>query len=132
MTDQTSSKLLIATLTIQLSYVGMSVMWNLIGVGLQSIGLPPLGNSASMTIVAVMLILALTIVLTIKRVRWLYGSASAVLALGCLMAVYTALTGAAELWPSNYFRVFGALINVLGLFGFGLACKLVISQLRHT
>ncbi len=128
MTNQKTSKLLIAALTIQLSTIGMSVMWNLIGVGLISIGQPPLGNSASMAIVVIMLTLALTLVLTVNRVRWLYATATGVLALACLMALYTAFTGAAELWPSNYFRIFGALINVLGLAGFGLACKLIMSQ----
>ena len=128
MTNQKTSKLLIAALTIQLSTIGMSVMWNLIGVGLISIGQPPLGNSASMAIVVIMLTLALTLVLTVNRVRWLYATATWVLALACLMALYTAFTGAAELWPSNYFRIFGALINVLGLAGFGLACKLIITQ----
>jgi hypothetical protein len=103
-------------------------MWNLIGVGLMSIGQPPLGNSASIAVVVIMLALALTLVLTVNRVRWLYATATGVLALGCLIALYTAFTGAAELWPSNYFRIFGALINVLGLAGFGLACKLIISQ----
>ena len=128
MTNQKTSKLLLAALTIQLSTIGMSVMWNLIGVGLISIGQPPLGNSASMAIVVIMLTLALTLVLTVNRVRWLYATATGVLALACLMALYTAFTGAAELWPSNYFRIFGALINVLGLAGFGLACKLIITQ----
>ena len=128
MTNQKNSKLLIAALTIQLSYIGMSVMWTLIGVGLMSIGQPPLGNSASIAVVVIMLVLALTLVLTVNRVRWLYATATGVLALGCLMALYTAFTGAVELWPSNYFRIFGALINVLGLAGFGLACKLIISQ----
>ncbi|MDB4032276.1 hypothetical protein N9842_01450 [Porticoccaceae bacterium] len=128
MTNQKTSQLLIAALTIQLSYIGMSVMWNLIGVGLMSIGQPPLGNSASMAIVVIMLVLALTLVLTVNRVRWLYATATGVLALGCLMALYTAFTGAAELWPSNYFRIFGALINVSGLAGFGVACNLIISQ----
>ena len=128
MTNQKTSKLLLAALTIQLSTIGMSVMWNLIGVGLISIGQPPLGNSASITIVVIMLALALTLALTVNRVRWLYATASIVLALGCLMALYTAFTGAAELWPSSYFRIFGALINVLGLVGFGLACKLIMSQ----
>ena len=128
MTNQKNSKLLIAALTIQLSYIGMSVMWNLIGVGLMSIGQPPLGNSVSIAVVVIMLALALTLVLTVNRVRWLYSTATGVLTLGCLMALYTAFTGAAELWPSNYFRIFGALINVLGLAGFGLACKLIISQ----
>jgi len=128
MTNQKTSKLLIAALAIQLSTIGMSVMWNLIGVGLISIGQPPLGNSASMAIVVIMLTLALTLVLTVNRVRWLYATATGVLALACLMALYTAFTGAAELWPSNYFRIFGALINVLGLAGFGLACKLIITQ----
>ena len=128
MTEQKPSKLLIVALATQLSYIGMSVMWNLIGVGLISIGQPPLGNSASTTIVVMMLTLALTLVLTVNRVRWLYATATGVLALGCLMALYTAFTGAAELWPSHYFRIFGAMINVLGLAGFGLACKLVISQ----
>ncbi len=90
MTNQKSSKLLIAALAIQLSTIGMSVMWNLIGVGLISIGQPPLGNSASITIVVIMLALALTLALTVNRVRWLYATASIVLALGCLMALYTA------------------------------------------
>ena len=128
MTNQKTSKLLIAALAIQLSYIGMSVMWNLIGVGLISIGQPPLGNSASITIVVIMLALGLTLVLTVNRVRWLYATATGVLALGCLIALYTAFTGAAELWPSNYFRIFGVLINVLGLAGFGVACNLIISR----
>ncbi|CAI8299217.1 hypothetical protein N8137_04335 [Porticoccaceae bacterium] len=127
MTDQNKPRLLIVALTIQLSYIGMSVMWNLIGVGLIDVGQQPLGASASMTVVAVMLAVAVLIALSANRVRWLYASASGILALGCLSAIYTAFTGAAELWPSNYFRVFGALINVLGLIGFALACRVIFS-----
>lgn len=125
MTNQNKPRLLIVALTIQLSYIGMSVMWNLIGVGLINVGQQPLGASASMSVVAVMLAVAVLITLSANRARWLYASASGVLALGCLSAVYTAFTGATELWPSTYFRVFGALINVLGLIGFALACRVI-------
>ena len=126
MTKQRYSRQILTVLAIQIAYIGMSVMWNLIGLGLKSIGQQPLGNSASMTIVVIMLVLALIIVLSATSARWLYALATGILGLGSLSAIYTAITGAAELWPSPSFRVFGASINVLGLVGFALACKLVI------
>ena len=118
-------------LAVQLTSIGMSIFWNLIGVGLIDAGQRPLGNAASMTMVVSLAIMAAALIFSIGRMLWLYTIISSVLVLACSAAIYTAIVGPADLWPSSFFRVFGASINVLGLVGFALACKLIILHYKQ-
>ena len=110
-----------AALTLQLCYIGLSAFWNLIGVGLIDAGLPPLGPVANMQTVFLLLAVGILLIIGSRQQIWLYFAMSALLAAGAASAIHGSLTGAPELWPSAYFRWFGALINVEGLLAFGLA-----------
>lgn len=117
-------------LILQLSYLGMSVFWNLVNVGLIEAGQQPLGPVGSLKMVALMITLAFVLVASVKRHVWLYAGTSLLLALGAMSTIYSSFTGAPDNWPSLFFRIFGALINIVGLFGCVLACQSVLRSRR--
>lgn len=127
MTDSFSLR---AALTLQLCYIGMSAFWNLIGVGLIDAGLPPLGPVANMQTVYVLSAVGILLVIGSRKQAWLYFAMSALLAAGAASAIYGSLIGAPALWPSAYFRWFGALINVVGVLAFGLAAFVTYNNLK--
>lgn len=108
-------------LVLQFSYIGMSIFWNLIGIGLFEAGMKPLGPVANGQTVFLLSAIGLVLWIGSQKSIWVYFAMSVLLALGAGSAIYGSLTGAAALWPSAYFRWFGALINVVGLLAFALA-----------
>ncbi len=108
----------------------MSMFWNLVNVGLTAAGQQPLGPSGSLEMVAAMTVVAILLVVSVRRLIWLYAGLSLLLALAALNAIYGAFTGAPNNWPSTFFRVFGATINVVGVVGAVLACQLVVRSRR--
>ena len=120
------SKWMQAALVLQLCYVGMSVFWNLIGVGLIDAGLQPLGPVANLQTVYLLLLVGLVLVISSRKSIWVYAPLSGLLAFGALSTIHGSFTGPAELWPSGYFRLFGALINLEGLFASALALFIML------
>jgi len=118
-------------IAVQLSYLGMCIFWQLINVGLIAAEQQPLGPAASLVAVAAMIVVAILLVISVRRFIWLYAGLSLLLALGALHAIYGAFIGAADNWPSTYFRVIGAAINGVGVIGAALACQLVIRSRRR-
>jgi hypothetical protein len=118
-------------LTVQPSYLGMSMFWNLVNVGLTAAGQKPLGPVGSLELVVAMAVAAILLVVSVRRLIWLYAGLSLLLALGAINRIYGTFTGAPNNWSSTFFRVFGATINVVGVVGAVLACQLVIRS-RHS
>ena len=116
-------------LTLQLSYIGMSIFWNLVGVGLIDAGLKPLGPVANMQTVYLLLAVGIALSIASQKAIWLYAALSALLAFGAISALYGSVTGAPDMWPSAYFRWFGALINIAGLLAFALATYVTVKDL---
>lgn len=114
----------------QLIYIGMSIFWNLVGIGLIDAGLKPLGPVANLQTVYLLLAVAILLVIGSGKSIKLYFAMSALLAVGALSALHGSVTGAADLWPSAYFRWFGALINVHGFLAFGLASFVSFKTVR--
>ena len=102
----------------------LAALWNVAGVWLISQGQSPLGPTASMTGVAVLAVLILAYIVTLKK-----GHEKAFLFLAFLGAVlgvltiYGALTKDPSLWPSEFWRYAGIAVNSLAAIGFALTLK---------
>ena len=102
----------------------LAALWNVAGVWLISQGQSPLGPTASMTGVAVLAVLILAYIFTLKKG---YEKAFLFLAfLGAILGVltiYGALTKDPSLWPSEFWRYAGIAVNSLAAIGFALTLK---------
>ena len=92
-----------------------SAGWNVAGVILTSQGLRPLGPTASIAVAVVLLLLGTGLWIGLGRLRPLYVAISAFLGVGALLAVKQAIVGEASLWPSAFWRLAGAGLNLAGL-----------------
>jgi len=96
------------------------------GVYLMDQGLAALGPSASIKTVFLLLGLGALLVLTAYRSFAFYVLVSSVLAMGALFAILNAFVQASDLWPSEYWRVAGLVLNTGGLIGaiWGVGCSI--------
>jgi len=106
-----------------------AAMWNVAGVWLMSHGQSPLGPTASLTGVAVLAVLILIYIYTLKKG---YEKTFLLMALiGALvgaMTIYGALTKEHNLWPSEFWRFAGIAVNSLAVIGFTLTLKQFFSK----
>lgn len=95
----------------------MSILWNISGIILVSQGKRALGPTASWTAIAVLLILAIALVISFKK-KWtilyllltFFGGAMA------FIAVRNAFIQDVLLWPSEFWRYLGIIVNSFGFF----------------
>jgi len=107
----------------------LAALWNVAGVWLISQGQSPLGPTASLTGVAVLAVLILAYIFTLKKG---YEKTFLVLvfigALVGLLTIYGALTKEHSLWPSEFWRYAGIAVNALALIGFSFAMKVFFQR----
>ena len=102
----------------------LAALWNVAGVWLISQGQSPLGPTASMTGVAVLAVLILAYIFTLKKgYEKAFLLLASVGALVGLLTIYGALTKDPSLWPSEFWRVAGIAVNSLAAIGFVLTLK---------
>jgi len=87
-------------------------------------GLEPLGPSASLKTVFLLVGLGALLVLAGYRSLAFYVLVSSILGLGALSAIVNAFLQTADLWPSDYWRAGGVVLNAAGLIGaiWGIGC----------
>ncbi|GAA6151206.1 hypothetical protein [Pseudoteredinibacter isoporae] len=103
-----------SNLAYQFNYLMLCIVWNIAGLILLSNGEPALGPTASVSAIAVLLGFACAIALGVWRWPYLYMFATAILMFLASSAVIPAYTQDPSLWPSDYWRYGGALLNGLG------------------
>lgn len=104
---------------LQLFHIGLSAIWNFTGIMLLLRGLPPLGPTASVTTLWLLLMLAVMMTVGLRYSNWLalYVIASLLAGAGAILAIIPAFYLSAEYWPSLFWRVAGILINSIGVLG---------------
>lgn len=114
-TDQTTfMSHLKPILAYQYNYILLCIAWNVAGLILIANGEPPIGPTASINTIAILT--GFAVFLTVGAWRWpvLYAFTSLVLMLIASSAVLPAYTADPSLWPSDYWRYGGAVLNGLG------------------
>jgi hypothetical protein len=106
-----------APLTLQLSHLFLSFIWNITGVYLVSRGGAALGPTASMLTALVLLIFGALMFWGAKSKPILYVIISALAMLGAATAIYGAWSKDPSLWPSDFWRYTGVVLNSLGVIG---------------
>ena len=102
----------------------LAALWNVAGVWLISQGQSPLGPTASMLGVAVLAVLILAYIFTLKKgYEKSFLVLASVGALVGLLTIYGALTKDPSLWPSEFWRYAGIAVNSLAAIGFALTLK---------
>jgi len=110
----------------------LAAVWNVAGVWLISQGKSPLGPTASLTGVAVLAILIMIYIFTLKK--GYEKSFLLMVSLGALvglMTIYGALTKDHSFWPSEFWRIAGIAINSLAVIGFVLTLKVFFQRKNH-
>lgn len=91
--------------------------WNLEGVRRLAGGGQALGPTASLVGAVFIGVLALVLMIGERRSRMLALGAAAIMGLAGGLAIWGAVTGTADQWPSPGWRIGGALLNALALLG---------------
>lgn len=104
-------------LSLQLTHLLLSIAWNIVGVILIARGLPAPGPTASLLTALILLVLAGFMLLGAVRYRNLYLVVTLVVLLGAVSAIGPAFNKPAALWPSDFWRYAGVLLNSLGVIG---------------
>jgi len=107
----------------------LAALWNVAGVWLISQDQSPWGPTASMTGVAVLAILILAYMVTLKKgyEKFFLFLAFLGAVLGVL-TIYGALTKEHSLWPSEFWRYAGIAVNSLAAIGFVLTLKVFFGK----
>jgi len=104
-------------LTLQLSHLALNSVWNIAGVSLVQQGLPALGPTASMATVALLVAFAALLLLGANKYAKLYVVVSLIVLAGALSAILPAFYKDPSLWPSDFWRYSGVLLNSAGVIG---------------
>ena len=110
----------------------LAALWNVAGVWLISQGQSPLGPTASLTGVAILAVLILAYIWTLKKgYEKTFLLLASVGALVGLLTIYGALTKDPGLWPSAFWRFAGIAVNSLAAIGFVLTLKVFFQKKIH-
>ncbi|HAZ79740.1 MAG TPA: hypothetical protein DCX08_07375 [Porticoccaceae bacterium] len=113
---------------VQLLHVTLCVIWNMAGLWQLLSDLQPIGPTASMTTIGLLIVFAATLVLSERNNQWVpYLLVSGLLGIGAVTAIFGALTKDPLLWPAEFWRYVGIAINSIGVVGFGLA----LAHIKH-
>jgi len=119
----------VATLSVQLIHIALCIVWNLVGVYQLSQGIQSIGPTASLIGVVILFVFAGALVLAAaKSWRWLYLSVSLLLVWGAVSAIYGGFTKDIALWPTEFWRYAGMLVNAVGVVGFCMVIANLKSQ----
>lgn len=103
-------------LAYQFNYLMLCIAWNVAGLILLANGEQALGPTASTSAIAILAGFGVALFIGAWRLPYLYLLASVLLLLIASSAVLPAYTKDPSLWPSDYWRYGGALLNGLGAF----------------
>jgi hypothetical protein len=92
----------------------LAALWNVAGVYLMAQGQRPPGPTASIAGALVLIAIAAVLVLTVDRASLLYAVLSGVATFMALAAVVNAFVQDPALWPSEFWRYAGAVLNGVG------------------
>ena len=104
-------------LWLQLPHLLLSAVWNIAGVVLISYGQPAPGPTASLETAGLLIAMSGLMILGAQRYRTLYLAVTLVALVGALAAIGPAFYKPASLWPSDFLRYAGVLLNSLGVIG---------------
>ena len=114
--------------SVQLSHAVLCIVWTLTGIWQLSNGLQAIGPTASFAAIGIILALSGSLILGVRsKLVALYLSASGLLFLGAVSAIYGGYTKDPSLWPSEGWRYAGIVVNGIGVIGFGLA----LGHIKH-
>ncbi len=102
---------------IQLTHLGLSLVWNVAGLALIARGLRAPGPTASLDVAAFLLALGVARGSGSGASPPLYVLASLLAGLGAASAILQAFQLDPSLWPSDLWRYAGVLLNAFGVFG---------------
>ena len=111
------AQVLTRPLSLQLSHLALSCVWNLAGVYLIRHGLAPLGPTASMATAALLIGVGLLMIIGAKKNVYLYLFCSVLAMAGAGAAIAGAFFQNPSLWPSDVWRLSGVGLNSLAIIG---------------
>ena len=109
--------LLKPALAVQLGHLLLSCLWNLTGVYLIQHGQQALGPTASLTTSALLIFFAILLILGATKYPKLYLGISVIVMAGALSAILPAFHEDPGLWPSDFWRFSGVVLNGFGVAG---------------
>lgn len=111
---------------VQVAWAILSAIWNIAGVVLIAQGLRAPGPTASITVAIVLLALAVAFAVTVRRWSVVYLLVSIVGGLAAIAAVVKGFTADPALWPSEFWRYAGVVLNGVGSVASVLAIAAVV------
>ncbi|MFK8020769.1 MAG: hypothetical protein AB8B86_13435 [Pseudomonadales bacterium] len=115
----------------QATHAFLCIVWNVVGMWQNDQGMQSIGPTASLTVVSIAALLLCSLWLSL-HLNWqsIYLALSCIAFTAAAMAIYGGFTKSQELWPSEFWRIAGIVVNLIGVLGFALAVKAFASQ-RH-
>ncbi len=113
---------------VQVAWAILSATWNAVGVALLAQGGRSLGPTASIAAALVLLVMAIAYPVTIRRWNVVYLLVSLLGGLAAISAVVNAFTADPTLWPSEFWRYAGVVLNGVG---FVAALVGIVSVVRN-
>ena len=109
------------SLKTQVLYALLCVVWNLVVIIQNQIGVQPIGPTGSVTVIlSALLIVVLLIVALRKAWEWCYLLVSGVICALAMSAVHAGITNDPALWPSQFWQIAGVMVNVIGVLSFAV------------
>ncbi len=107
--------------SVQIGYVILCIVWNLVGLYQLQHGQQPIGPTASMMVAVVLASFSTALFFSAKH-QWklIYLGITLLLGVGAVSAIHGALTKDLSLWPSEFWRLAGAMVNVIGALGLAM------------
>lgn len=115
-------------LKIQLIHALLCILWNVVGITLIYIGERALGPIANWTTVIMSLIMAVSIYIGAKRFHWLYLFITLLQLILASKVVASSFILNPQLWPSDFWRLAGAIVNNIGIIGAVLGLLVFFSK----
>jgi len=121
-----------AAFYVQATHAFLCIVWNVVGMWQNDQGMQSIGPTASLTVVSSVGLLLISLWLSL-RLNWhtVYLAISCIAFTLAAVAVYGALTKSHALWPSEFWRIAGIVVNLVGVVGFALAVKAFARQHRR-
>ena len=113
----------------QVAWALLSALWNVAGVYLIAQGLRAPGPTASLTTALLLIAIAVALYAAVDRASLLYAALSGIATFMALAAVVNAFVQDPALWPSEFWRYAGAVLNGAG---FVAGAAAVLAYFRWT
>jgi hypothetical protein len=111
---------------VQFAWALLASAWNVAGVVLLANGARSPGPTASLLAAFILVLIGIGLVAALSRSALAYGALSGVSTLMAAAAVYNALTADPSLWPSEFWRYAGMLLNGAGAAAGGFALFMLV------